>query len=71
MKLYRDPADLQHWIAYLPESGWFRFPASPEGWDRRLPAARLDPIHLQEVPVWLAFHTGLLETRRPPVLKVA
>jgi hypothetical protein len=64
VKLYRNAADLQHWTVYLPESGWFCFPAAARGWDRRVPAANLDPIQLQEVPVWLAFNTGLLETRR-------
>lgn len=63
MKLYRNSADLERWTAYLPETGWVSFPAVERGWERRLPAGPLDPHHLHEVPLWLAFNTGMLESR--------
>jgi hypothetical protein len=64
VKLYRNSSDLSHWTVYLPDTGWVCFPAAESGWDRRHPAAAVDPRHLQEVPLWLAFNTGLLEARR-------
>lgn len=69
LKLFRDSADLHHWTAYLPETGWFCFPATANGWDDRRPATTLDPVHLQEVPLWLAFNTGLLESDRHRVAR--
>jgi hypothetical protein len=35
------------------------FPARPDGWNARRPAHGIDPLHLREVPLRLAFNTGL------------
>ena len=61
VRLYRSTWDLQHWFVHIPGPGWTRFPARIDGWaDRRL-VAMLRHDHLQPVPLWLAFNTGLLE----------
>jgi hypothetical protein len=35
------------------------FPARREGWHDRRPAHGIDPLYLREVPLRLAFNTGL------------
>jgi hypothetical protein len=35
------------------------FPARSNGWGARRPAHGIDPLHLREVPLRLAFNTGL------------
>jgi hypothetical protein len=45
------------------------FPAQREGWHDRRPAHGIDPLHLREVPLRLAFNTGLPGTTE--ILKVA
>jgi hypothetical protein len=60
-KLYRSAAHPGCWVAYVPGTGWFVFPAREDGWDARRPARGLDPIHLREVPIRVAADTGVLE----------
>jgi hypothetical protein len=61
IKLYRSAIHSDHWVAYSPTGGWTLFPARQDGWLHRRPARGLDPLHLREVPLWLAFNTGLPE----------
>jgi len=60
-KLYRSAVHANHWIAYSGTTGWMMFPARENGWRDRRPARGVDPVHLREVPLRLAFNTGLLE----------
>jgi hypothetical protein len=69
IKLYRSAIHFDHWIAYSPATGWTMFPAQREGWHDRRPAHGIDPLHLREVPLRLAFNTGLPGTTE--ILKVA
>jgi hypothetical protein len=62
IKLYRSTIHSTHWVAYSPATGWTMFPARQNGWYNRQPARGLDPMHLREVPLRLAFNTGLLES---------
>jgi hypothetical protein len=57
--LYRSTTHLQHWFAYTPATGWVIFPAKENGWEDRHKAAGLDHLRLYEVPLWMAFGTGL------------
>jgi len=61
-KLYRSSSDLQHWFVRLPRAGWARFPAKRGGWAERRPIKIHSHQHLNPVPLWLAFNTGLLES---------
>jgi hypothetical protein len=61
VQLYRSTSDLQHWFVCIPETGWVRFPAKVNGWSERRMVTILSPHHLNQVPLWLAFNTGLLE----------
>ncbi len=67
VKLYRSADQPCHWVAHSPSTGWVVFPARQNGWHARFLASGLDPVHLREVPLWLAFNTGPIEaheTRR-------
>jgi hypothetical protein len=59
MKLYRSRKYPKVWIAYSPATGWVKFPMDAEGWEKREPARGLDPIDIREVPISLAFATGI------------
>ena len=59
MKLYRNNNYPNRLYAYSTETGWVMFPAVVGGWAEREPARGLDPIHLREVPVRLAFYSGI------------
>jgi len=61
IKLYTSAKHPQHWIAYVPGTGWTMFPAVENGWERRQPARGLDPMHVREVLLRLAANTGLIE----------
>jgi len=61
-KLYRSAHHLTQWVAYSSMTGWVLFPAREGGWYDRVPARGIDPRHLQQVPLRLAFRTGLLES---------
>jgi hypothetical protein len=61
IKLYTSAKHPQHWIAYVPGTGWTMFPAVENGWERRRPARGLDPMHVREVLLRLAANTGLIE----------
>ena len=50
---------MQHWFAYTPANGWVIFPAKENGWENRRKPIGLDSIQLSEVPLWMAFGTGL------------
>jgi len=57
--LYRSKTHMQHWFAYTPSTGWVIFPAKENGWAYRRKPTGLDPLLLNEVPLWMAFGTGL------------
>jgi hypothetical protein len=61
IKLYRSAVHPHHWMAYGEEIGWVMFPAVINGWNERRPATSLHPKDLFQIPLWLAFNTGLLE----------
>jgi hypothetical protein len=60
--LYRSTKDLEHWFVRIPGSGWARFPAKVNGWAEHRMVTVLSHRHLNRVPLWLAFNTGLLES---------
>jgi hypothetical protein len=60
-KLYRSAKHLHHWVACIEGTGWVVFPAKENGWEERKPARGLDPVHLREIPLQMAFKTGLPE----------
>lgn len=59
MKLYRHNNYPNRWYAYSVETGWTMFPAADGGWAKREPARGIDPIQFREVPVRMAFNTGI------------
>jgi hypothetical protein len=61
VKLYRNAAHPNSWVAYLKGSGWVVFPARENGWEERKPARGLDPLYLREVALEKAANTGILE----------
>ena len=61
IRLYRNAAYPNMWVAYGKETGWVMFPAREKGWEERRPARGLDPIFLREAPLELAANTGILE----------
>jgi len=63
-RLYRSDSDLQHWYVFVDSAGWLRFPAKINGWADRRPVITARGLGLREVPLWLSFNTGLLETTR-------
>ena len=63
IRLYRSANHPNQWVAYVPQTGWVKFPAVENGWETRSPARGLDPIHLREVPVHLASGAGLPEAQ--------
>jgi len=63
-RLYRCSKDLQHWFVYDDSMGWFSFPARVNGWASRRPVRTICGLNLKEVPLWLSFGTGLLDTPR-------
>ncbi len=59
MKLYRSRTYPDRWYACSIETGWVMFPAVADGWKKRQPARGIDPIDIREVPLPLAFETGI------------
>ena len=59
LRLFRDPQDTRYWFAYSIKTGWVKFPPAIDGWDQRRPADK--PQTPFELPLHLAFNTGLLE----------
>jgi len=59
--LYRSSRDLEHWFVRIPGTGWARFPARTDGWAEHRMVTMFSYVHLNRVPLWLAFNTGLLE----------
>lgn len=47
------------WFAFGPEVGWVMFPAEVDGWKKRKPARGVDPLDMREVPLRMAFNTGI------------
>jgi len=68
IKLYRDMQRPNNWVAYVPNVGWYAFPAVENGWEQRAPARGLDPLFLREVPVQNGCTAGIPQ---PELLKVA
>jgi len=64
MTLFRHATDLNHWYARTA-AGWVRFPSRMNGWHSRRWVRQLDEDLLQEVPLWLAFNTGIPGAPRP------
>ena len=60
-RLYRSPAESLHWFVWAEDLGWLLFPAKPNGWAERSPAKNVSRQRLQEVPLRMAFNTGLIE----------
>jgi len=58
-KLFRDANNTHYWFAHSSWTGWVKFPPRIDGWNERLPTA--SPQAPTEVPLHLAFNTGLLE----------
>lgn len=58
IRLFWIADDLQHWAGYTPETGYVKFPAEANGWERRKPFHGFDPLLIREVPAGLAFNTG-------------
>lgn len=61
-RLYRSGRDLGHWFVFDRSFGWMIFPARLGGWAERRPLPTVYGLGLHEVPLWLSFNTGLLET---------
>ena len=61
-RLYRSPRDLQHWFVFVEPMGWLSFPAKINGWSERRAVRTVYGLNLREVPLWLSFGTGLLES---------
>jgi hypothetical protein len=59
--LYRSTLDTQYWFVQIPGAGWARFPARINGWADHQSVTMVSHQHLNRVPLWLAFRTGLLE----------
>lgn len=59
MKLYRSRTYPNRWYACGLATGWVMFPAGEGGWSKRQPARGVDPIDIREVPLDLAFDTGI------------
>ena len=59
MKLYRSTRYATRWFAFSPETAWMMFPAEIGGWSKRQPARGIDPLDVREVPLHLAFNTGI------------
>ena len=59
VKLYRNAALPNCWVASTRQSGWVVFPARENGWEERKPARGLDPLFLREVPLEQAANTGI------------
>jgi hypothetical protein len=53
---------LDHWFVRIPGTGWARFPAKVNGWAEHRMVTLLRRQHLNQVPLRLAFNTGLLES---------
>jgi hypothetical protein len=67
MKLYRSAKHQVQWFAFAPEIGWVMFPAEVGGWQRRQPARGIDPLYLRELPLQMAFNTGIPSSSVSPV----
>ena len=59
MKLYGSKNYPNRWYAYSESTGWVMFPAETGGWDKRQAARGIDPMYVREVPVHMAFDTGI------------
>ena len=60
-RLFRSPSESLHWFVWTEDLGWFLFPAKLNGWAERCPAKDVSRQRLQQVPLRMAFNTGLIE----------
>ncbi len=60
-RLYRSPVEPMHWVIWTGD-GWFRFPAKLDGWAERCAATDVARQQLHDVPLLMAFNTGLIES---------
>ena len=60
-RLFRSPSESLHWFVWTEDLGWFLFPAKLNGWAERSPATNVSRQRLQQVPLRMAFNTGLIE----------
>lgn len=67
-KLYRSALHGQYWITFTSDTGWVSFPAKENGWEERQQCRGVDPLHLREVPLRNAAHTGFIEWLRSEAL---
>jgi hypothetical protein len=60
MKLFLSQSNSTNWFAFGSRTGWVKFPAERDGWERRQPAGRgAVPSDIREVPIHLGFNTGI------------
>lgn len=59
MKLYRNNNYPTRWYAFAEGIGWVMFPAEAGGWAKHEPARGIDPIQFREMPLRLAYNTGV------------
>ena len=59
IKLYRSTNDQTYWFAFGPKIGWVMFPPEVDGWQTRQPARITDLNDLCQVPLSMAFNTGI------------
>jgi hypothetical protein len=70
--LYRSSLYPQHWLVWNESGDWNQFPAKINGWGERRAVNGVDRRHLRQVPLRMAFRTGLLESlERQRVRKAA
>ena len=58
LKLYRSVRDIL-WFSFGPDAGWVMFPPEVGGWYKRQAASGVDPTDMREVPLRMAFNTGI------------
>ena len=58
LKLYRSVKDIR-WFAFGLANGWQSFPAEVGGWRKRQRVSDIVPIDMREVPIRMAFNTGI------------
>jgi hypothetical protein len=59
LNLYRSKMHQAHWFAHSPEIGWVMFPATRNGWAKRQAVREIEITGLFELPLRMAFNTGM------------
>jgi len=62
--LFRNGKDLNHWYVRVSEKRWMSFPARINGWAARQELRRVEEGDLHQLPLWLAFNTGIPPSHR-------